>query len=459
MMDAIVEQLKLLLGPSGVVETPTIAAVGNWRGHPYNSPFLLRPANTEQVAAVLRLCHQHRQPLVIHGGLSGMVGGTSSAKSEISLSLECLQKIESIDTLGRTMTVESGVRLQAVQEAAAAQNLFFALDLGARGSATIGGNIATNAGGNQVIRYGMAREQVLGLEVVLADGTILSSMNHLLKNNAGYDLKHLFIGSEGTLGIVTKAVLRLRPAMSARHTALVATDKFDKLPRLLSHIESALGGKLSAFEAMWDNYYELAIHGPHLGAPPLAQRHPFYALIESSGSDSEAEAATFLAALESALAAGIIDDAVLAKSIKEQDALWAIRDNIDALSAIAPIIIFDVGLPIGAMEGYLKEIESALKSQLDLSKIAVFGHLGDSNLHIVVGTETEDLAVYHRVEEILYAPLQALGGSISAEHGIGLEKKRYLHYSRNKEEIANMQLLKATFDPHNILNPGKIIDF
>jgi FAD/FMN-containing dehydrogenase len=457
-MESIHERLKALLGPSGVVEAPSISAVGNWRGHPYSSPLLLRPANTEQVAEVLRLCNQHRQPLVIQGGLSSMVGGTSSAKSEISLSLERLQKIETIDTLGRTMTVESGVRLQAVQEAAAGEGLFFALDLGARGSATIGGNIATNAGGNQVIRYGMAREQVLGLEVVLADGTILSSMNHLLKNNAGYDLKHLFIGSEGTLGIVTKAVLRLRPAMPARNTALVATDEFDKLPRLLSHIESALGGKLSAFEAIWDNYYQLAIQGPHLGAPPLAQCHPYYALIESSGSDGETDAAAFLSALESALSASLINDAVLAKSEKEQGALWAIRDNIDSLAAIAPVIIFDVGLPIGAMEDYLKHIEAALKSQLGLTQLAVFGHLGDSNLHIVVGTETEDIAVYHRIEEILYAPLQTLGGSISAEHGIGLEKKRYLHYSRNAEEIATMRLLKKTFDPHNILNPGKVLD-
>ncbi len=457
-MKEIREQLKALLGPSGVVESPSIAAVGNWRGHSYDSPLLLRPQTTEQVAAILRLCNQHQQAVVVHGGLSGMVGGTSSADNEICISLERMQKIEALDTLGRTMTVESGVRLQEAQEAAAAENLFFALDLGARGSATIGGNIATNAGGNQVIRYGMAREQVLGLEVVLADGTILSSMNHLLKNNAGYDLKQLFIGSEGTLGIVTKAVLRLRPAMPARNTALVATDQFDKLPRLLSHIESALGGKLSAFEAIWDNYYQLATQGPHLGAPPLEQRHSYYALIESSGSDAEGEAEVFLAALESALNTDLIQDAVLAKSETEQDALWAIRDNIDSLAAIAPVIIFDVGLPIGAMEHYLKHIGAELKSQLGLSKIAVFGHLGDSNLHIVVGTETEDITVYHRVEEILYAPLQALGGSISAEHGIGLEKKRYLHYSRNAEEIATMQLLKRTFDPNNILNPGKIID-
>ncbi|MEZ0121915.1 MAG: FAD-binding oxidoreductase [Candidatus Reddybacter sp.] len=455
-MDVIREQLIALLGPSGVVEAPRISAVGNWRGHPYNSPLLLRPKTTEQVSAILRLCNQRQQAVVVHGGLSGMVGGTSSGEHEICLSLERLQKIESIDQLGRTMTVESGVRLQEVQEAAAAEGLFFALDLGARGSATIGGNIATNAGGNQVIRYGMAREQVLGLEVVLADGTILSSMNHLLKNNAGYDLKQLFIGSEGTLGIITKAVLRLRPAMPARNTALVATDQFDKLPRLLSHIESALGGKLSAFEAIWDNYYQLATQGPHLGAPPLAQRHPYYALIESTGSDAKAEAEVFLAALESALNAGLIDDAVLAKSVKEQDALWAIRDNIDALAAIAPVIIFDVGLPIDAMEAYLQHIEAELKKQLGLNQLAVFGHLGDSNLHIVVGTETENLAVYHRVEDLLYAPLQALGGSISAEHGIGLEKKRYLHYSRNAEEIATMQLLKRTFDPNNILNPGKI---
>ena len=457
-MKALHESLKALLDPQGVVEAPNTSAVGNWRNHPYASPLLLRPKTTDQVSAILRLCNKHQQAVVIQGGLSGMVGGTSSSSDEISLSLERMNTIEAIDPLGRTITVQSGVRLQEVQEAAAAAGLFFALDLGARGSATIGGNIATNAGGNQVIRYGMAREQVLGLEVVLADGTVLSSMNHLLKNNAGYDLKQLFIGAEGTLGVITKAVLRLRPAMPARNTALVATSQFDKLPRLLSYIESALGGKLSAFEAIWDNYYQLATQGPHLGAPPLEQRYPYYVLIESTGSDAEAEAEVFLAALESALNADLIQDAVLAKSTKEQDALWAIRDNIDSLAAIAPVIIFDVGLPIHTMEDYLKHIETELKSQLGLSQLAVFGHLGDSNLHIVVGTETEDIGVYHRVEELLYSPLQALGGSISAEHGIGLEKKRYLHYSRNAEEIATMGLLKRTFDPNNILNPGKIID-
>ncbi|MBQ0720464.1 MAG: FAD-binding oxidoreductase [Gammaproteobacteria bacterium] len=456
-MERLLEQLKAIVGAKGVVESPSISAVGNWRGHPYDSPLLLRPETSEQVAAILQLCNQHQQPIVIHGGLTGMVGGTSTASTEITLSLERMRKIETIDKLGRTMTVEAGVRLQEIQQAAAAENLFFALDLGARGSATIGGNIATNAGGNQVIRYGMTREQVLGLEVVLADGTVLSSMNHLLKNNAGYDLKQLFIGSEGTLGVVTKAVLRLRPAMPARNTALVGCDQFDKLPRLLGHIESALGGKLSAFEAIWDNYYQLATQGPHLGAAPLSERHPYYALIESTGNDGEAEAQVFLGALESALEQGLIVDAVLAKSEKEQQDLWAIRDNIDSLAAIAPVIIFDVGLPIEAMEDYLKHIESELRHQLGLNQLAVFGHLGDSNLHIVVGTETEDINVYHRVEELLYAPLQALGGSISAEHGIGLEKKRYLHYSRSTEEIAAMGKLKKAFDPNNILNPGKII--
>ena len=456
-MERLLHGLQAILDPKGIVQAPAISAIGNWRGHPYDSPLLLRPTSTEQVAAILRLCNQHKQAVVVHGGLSGMVGSTSTSRREVTLSLERMQQIEAINTLDRTMTVQSGARLQTIQEVAADAGLFFALDFGARGSATIGGNIATNAGGNQVIRYGMTREQVLGLEVVLADGTILSSMNHLLKNNAGYDLKHLFIGSEGTLGVVTKAVLRLRPAMTARNTALVATDQFNKLPQLLSHIESALGGKLSAFEAIWDNYYQLASQGPHLGAPPLAQRYPYYALIESTGSDAEAESQVFLAALESALEKGLIVDAVLAKSKKEQQDLWAIRDNIDALAAIAPVIIFDIGLPIGAMEDYLKHIERELKRQLGLTQLAVFGHLGDSNLHIVVGTETKDLNIYHRVEDLLYAPLQALGGSISAEHGIGLEKKAYLHYSRTAEEIAIMHKIKQSFDPNNILNPGKII--
>lgn len=453
---SLLQDLEQLLGPAGITLNPDLDPVGNWRNYPYQSTVLVRPQSTAEVAQVMALCHQAQTPVVVYGGGSGLVGATATSPQDITLSLERMNTIEDINTIERTMTVQAGTVLQTIQEAAASENLFFALDLGARGSATIGGNISTNAGGNQVIRYGMVREQILGLEVVLADGTILSSMNHMLKNNAGYDLKHLFIGSEGTLGVVTRAVLRLRPAMPARNTAFVATDSFAKLPLLLSHMETALGGKLSAFEAIWNNYYVLASKGPHLGTPPFPPQHAFYALIESTGNDEAQESEEFLNALEEALSEDLIVDAVLAKSETEREALWAIRDNIDCLSALDPIAIFDVSLPIGEMENYLQELEHNLEQQLGITDLATFGHLGDGNLHIIVGVGRDDPERYHQVEELLYQPLQLCGGSISAEHGIGLEKKPYLRYSRSAEEIDAMRRLKQAFDPRNILNPGKI---
>ena len=236
------------------------------------------------------------------------------------------------------------------------------LDLGARGSATIGGNIATNAGGNQLIRYGMMREQVLGLEAVLADGTVVSSMNAVLKNNTGYDLKQLFIGSEGTLGIITRAVLRLRPLMPARNSALVATDSLDKLILLLTFIERELGGRMSAFEAMWNSYYRIACRGPHLGEPPLPDEYPFYVLIESAGADLEAEGEQFLATLGRALENGLVADAVLAQNSKEREAFWAIRDNIESVVALWPLAIFDISLPIATMESYLERCAAAWRN-------------------------------------------------------------------------------------------------
>jgi FAD/FMN-containing dehydrogenase len=321
-----------------------------------------------------------------------------------------------------------------VQEAAEAVGLHMALDLGARGSATIGGNIATNAGGNQVIRYGMMREQVLGLEVVLADGTVLSSMNQVLKNNTGYDLKQLFIGSEGTLGVITRAVLRLRPLMPARNSALVATGSIEQLISLLNFIERELGGRMR----------------------PLADTHPFYVLIESAGADMQADAERFQAALEQGMEQGLVIDAVLAQSEKERAAFWKIRDNIESLIALWPLAIFDVSLPVAEMRDYLERCATRLQALLGDLRWVTFGHLGDGNLHIAVGTGTDDPARKRGVEEIIYGELAAIGGSISAEHGIGLDKRDFLAISRNPVEVDLMRTLKRGLDPRNILNPERI---
>ena len=462
-MSLLLEQLRSLLGPQGLLET----AIGHrttdgWGAQECLSPAIVRPKTTRQLSEVMKLCHEAEQKVVTHGGCTNMTRGCASTKDELVISLERMTTIESVDITNRIMTVQAGVPLQAVQEQAESNGLFFALDLGARGTATIGGNIATNAGGNQVIRYGMTREQVLGLEVVLADGRILSSMNHMLKNNAGYDLKHLFIGSEGTLGIVTRAVLRLRPQMPSCTTALVATDQFFNMSQLLNHMEQALGGKLSAFETLWQSYYQIACKGENIGQPPLPDNHPFYILIEASGANAESDSEQFLEALESAMSQGLITDAVLAESIQQQQTMWAIRDNIPALFAYQPLVLFDVSLPISEMEGYLDEIQNNIDAIDNQLFVATLGHLGDGNLHVAVelgelelGNDLENRKV--EIEKAVYAPLEKRQGSISGEHGIGLEKKPYLSICRTDTEIEVMKQLKQLFDPQRILNCGKVI--
>jgi FAD/FMN-containing dehydrogenase len=456
-MSTIIEQLQAALGAGGVLTGEDARTrSGGWGLAHCEAMAVLRPASTEEVAAALRICHAAGQPVVTEGGKTGLVSGTRAAANEIALSLERMNRIERIDARGRTMTVQAGSTLQAVHEAAEAEGLIMPLDLGARGSATIGGNIATNAGGNGVIRYGMMREQVLGLEVVLADGTVLSSLNQVLKNNTGYDLKHLFIGSEGTLGVVTRAVLRLRPLMPVRNSALVATNSMEHLISLLTFIERELGGTMSAFEAMWNSYYRLACRGPNLGEPPLPDSNPFYVLIESTGADREADAARFQAALEQALENGLLTDAVLAQSEKERTAFWAIRDNIGSIAALWPLAIFDISLPVAGMEAYLARCAERLGALLGELRWVTFGHLGDGNLHLAVGLGSDDPARKHGVDDIVYGELAQWGGSISAEHGIGLEKRDYLAVSRTGAEIAVMRSLKQALDPRHILNPDRI---
>jgi FAD/FMN-containing dehydrogenase len=369
-----------------------------------------------------------------------------------------MNKIEEIDTIGGTMTVEAGTVLQTVCEAADAKGFLFPLDLGARGSATIGGNISTNAGGNRVIRYGMMRDLVLGLEAVLADGTVLSSMNRLIKNNAGYDLKQLFIGTEGTLGIVTRAVLRLRTKPASQDTGFVAVDEFSNLPRFLRHMERALGGTLSAFEVMWDDFYKIVTTEPAKGRPVLPHGSPYYVLVESLGGHQEEDSARFESAMGAALEEGLVTDAVIAKSQAERNAMWALRDDVGQVIRGGPIFTFDVSLDIAQMEGYIAELRQSFAQKWSKHVLYIFGHLGDGNLHIIPGVGDHSKDARHDVENIVYGALRERRGSISAEHGIGLEKKAYLDWTRNPEELALMRKLKVALDPKGILNPGKIFE-
>jgi FAD/FMN-containing dehydrogenase len=455
----LIEALRAIVGDNGVLTATEVAerSAGVLREDRLQAKALVRPRNTAEVSQVLRWCHDHAVAVVPQGGLSGLVHGADAAPAELILSLERMRTIEEIDPGQRTVVVQAGVVLQTLQEAVDAHELAFPLDLGARGSATLGGAAAANAGGNRVIRYGMTREMVLGLEAVLADGTVVSSMNRLVKNNAGYDLKQLFIGSEGTLGVVTRLVLRLREKPRSQDVALVAAPSFDAVARLLKHMDSALGGSLSAFEVMWQSFYRLVTSPPASGKPPLPQDRPYYVLIESLGAHPKLDADRFAAALESALAAGLIEDAAVAQSDSDRHAFWALRDDVAQVMQGGAPVVFDVSLPIGAMEGYIDTLRSQLPAAIGEHRFWVFGHLGDGNLHVIVQVpQPRALALRPTIEALVYRPLQGFGGSVSAEHGIGLEKKPYLSLCRSESEIALMRTLKGALDPRGILNPGKI---
>lgn len=455
-MNELARQLRAIVGADGLLSRAEVAqrSAGFMRDDSLQARALVRPKNTDEVAAVLKLCHALRQPLVTHGGLTGLVHGGDAGPNEIILSLERMNSIESIDALQRVAQVQAGVALQALQEAAEAQDLFFPLDLAGRGSCTLGGNVATNAGGNRVIRYGMTRALVLGLEAVLADGSVVTSLNRMIKNNAGYDLKQLFVGSEGTLGVITRVVLRLFERPKSQDVALVAVDSFAALTRFLKHIDAGLGGSLSAFEAMWREFYQLVTTPPAKSQAPLPDTHPYYVLVEAQGADPEKDAQRFNAALESALERGLIADAAIAHSSRERAAIWALRDDVLQIGREGIPITFDVSLPIAAMEAYVADVRAALAAWPG-HRCWIWGHLGDGNLHIAV-LAAANMASRAEIETIVYQPLEEIGGSVSAEHGVGLEKKPYLALCRNAGELALMRTLKRSLDPHNILNPGKI---
>jgi FAD/FMN-containing dehydrogenase len=460
-MTDIVAALVAALGPEAVLTGDAVSARtgGYLDAVPLRAKAIIRPATTDQVSAALRLCNAAGQTVVPQGGLTNLVYNTRTTEDDIALSLERMTAIEAIDPIGQTMTVQAGATLQNAQEAAAAIELLFTLDLAARGSCTIGGCLANNAGGTRVIRYGMMRDLVLGLEAVLADGAIVSSLNRLLKNNAGYDLKQLFIGSEGTLGVVTRAVLRLWPQPRSAVTALAGMHRFEQVTRLLALAQRELGGALSSYEVMWPAYYRLTTTPPALSVAPLPDTYAFYTLIEALGPDPERDAAHFNQLLDTAYEQGLFADAVIAHSSEQRRALWRIREDSEQIEAQhQPTFSFDISLPLGAMEHYVIEAYNTLESTFGAIKFWVYGHVGDGNLHLSVWGPQVAEADRDRVAAIIYGPLAMLSGSISAEHGIGLEKKPFLALSRSAAEIDLMRRIKRALDPNGILNPGKIFD-
>jgi FAD/FMN-containing dehydrogenase len=416
---------------------------------------IARPLEVAQVSRILATCDAHRIPVVPQGGLTGLAGGGVPLAPALLLSLERLRRIEAIDAVAGTMTVQAGATLAEVQAAADAAGLFFPLDLGGR-SAQVGGNAATNAGGHRVLRFGMMRALVLGLEAVLADGTVLSSLGKVLKDNAGYDLKQLFIGSEGTLGVITRLVLRLQPKPASQATALCAARSYAEGLALLQRLRTGLGGRLSAFEVMWPAFYHLAttLAGRE---PPLAGGHGLYVLVEALGQEPEHDAALFESTIAAALADGTLEDAVVAQSGPQARALWEIREGSGAFRRHHwPQLPFDVSFAPGEIGAFVEDCDARLRARWPQAKVLYLGHAADGNLHVSIKLD-ENAGSAREMDDLVYAAVRDRGGSVSGEHGIGACKRDYLGHTRSTAEIQVMRRLKAALDPNGILNPGKVL--
>jgi FAD/FMN-containing dehydrogenase len=453
MAEAFLAELRAALGDAAVATGADMPErnCSDWSQLPPITPLaLVRPVTPDGVATAMRLAHRHGVPVVPQGGLTGLAGGARPVPGGIALSLERLVGIEEIDA-------DAGTTLEAVQNAAAEAGFMIAIDLGARGSCAIGGNLATNAGGNRVLRYGMAREMVLGLEVVLPDGTLVNGLHKMLKNNAGYDLKQLFLGSEGTLGVITRAVLRLWPLPSVTAAALCGLADYSAVLRLLRNARRGLGPLLSAFEVMWPDYWDMATGSIPGVRSPLAGSHGCYVLIEAQGSD-ELDAQRFARWLEAQLEDGVLEDAAVANSLREVRDFWTTRDAASEFrTVLGPHAAYDIGLPVAAMDDYARDCRTALAQALPGCASYFYGHIADGNLHIlslVPGAAEQPMA---EMDEIVYTLVRRYDGTISAEHGIGTKKKSYLHYARSEPELALMRRVKRALDLDGLLNPDKVV--
>jgi FAD/FMN-containing dehydrogenase len=404
---------------------------------------LLRPASVAEISKALEICHRHGQPVVPQGGMTGLAGGANCRPGDVALSLTRFQGVEEIDPVAGAMVVRAGTVLETAQNAARDAGFLLPIDLGARGSCQIGGNIATNAGGLRVIRHGTVRDNLLGLEAVQADGTVLSHMSRMRKDNTGYDLRHLMAGSEGTLAVITRAVLRLSPLPSGIETAVCSLESYDTVLALMSLARGQV--TLSAFEVMWADYFELC-GGRRLFAEPP----PFAVIVETEGGGLET-------LLEKAIEEGIILDALIAQSHAEARRFWEVREAALPEAHVNDIVNFDVSLPIAGMDDYVRACRATISAAQPAARSFFFGHIGDSNLHIMVEVPGFSDADVHAVDRIAYDLVREVGGVISAEHGIGTLKRDWLEHSRSRAELAAMRAIKHALDPAGILNPGKVL--
>ncbi len=428
---------------------------------------VVQPDTPQDVAAVLHWCHQQRVAIVPQGGNTGLSGGATPPAEgrSIVLSTARLNRIRAVDPLGLTMTVEAGVTLQQVQDAAREVDRLFPLSLAAEGSCTIGGNLATNAGGVQVLRYGNARELCLGLEVVTAAGELWNGLRTLRKDNTGYDLRDLFIGSEGTLGLITAAVLKLFPLPAAQLAAFVAVPSPDAALQLLSLAQQRLGPSLTAFELISETCLQLVERHVPAARRPLADPSPWYVLLELSSTTDAADAAQAIERLlEGAMEAGHATDAAISTSLQQFRSLWALREDIsESQGAEGPTIKHDIALPIGRIPAFIESTSAALQRQFPALRLVVFGHLGDGNLHFNLSPPPSGMAAAAfvaqeaAVNRLVHDAVHDAEGSISAEHGLGVLRRDEAARYKSALELRLMTSLKHAFDPLNLMNPGKLL--
>ena len=468
-MSKLVAQLRGIVGDANLLDAGDLSAWEvDWRKRSHGKALcVVRPGSANEVAAVVKACAVADVSIVPQGGNTGLVAGSTpdGSGTQVVLSLSRMNAVREVDASNLTMTAEAGCVLQALQEAAQRAGFLFALSLAAEGSCTIGGNLATNAGGTQVLRFGNARDLCLGLEVVTAQGEIWNGLSGLRKNNTGYDLRDLYIGSEGTLGIITAATMKLYPLPAATLTAWAAVPSLDDAVKLLGLAHEHLGPGLTGFEVMGQFALDLvARHFTQLRVP-FWQESAYCVLLETSDHESQAHARVqFERLLETALDAGCITDAVVAESIAQGQQLWQIRESIPLAQAQeGPNIKHDVSIPVSRIPEFCRVTDASLAREIPGVRLVNFGHLGDGNLHYnVQAPEGADAVVFlgdreKQVNALVYASVSGFGGSISAEHGVGSLKVDTLPVYKSAVAIGLMRVIKRALDPQNIMNPGRVV--
>lgn len=467
----VLNRMKAVVGPAGFLEDPADKAPFlQERRELYHgqTAAVVRPANVHEVARLMQIASETGTPIVPQGGNTGLVGGQipSASGQEILLSLSRLNRVRAVDAANNTLTAEAGLTLAAVRASAEKTGRLFPLSLASEGSCQLGGVLATNAGGTAVLRYGNARDLVLGLEVVLADGRIWSSLGGLRKDNTGYDLKQLFIGSEGTLGIITAATLKLFPQPRAVETAIVGLTDIDAAISLLRLAEEETGGLVTAFELMPRIGMDFILRHIEGAREVLARPYPWYALVELHSGDKDRRLAQVLEeTLASALEKGLVKDAAIARSAQQRADFWAMRENLSDVQRLeGGSIKHDVSVPISAMSKFIKRASAAVEEEMPGIRVVAFGHIGDGNVHFNLSQplnagKQSYLAQWGKMNEIVHGIVREFGGSISAEHGIGQLKRDEIARTKPAVDMELMLSLKRALDPKNLLNPGKLLRF